>query len=72
MIATFLILFAGCLFGAVSAPHAPLVMSFLGWLFLAFGWLDAVFATASISLVLATVMSIVYLIMIRSKKERWV
>jgi hypothetical protein len=31
-----------------------------------------VFATASISLVLATVMSIVYLIMIRSKKERWV
>jgi len=72
MIATFLILFTGCLFGAVSAPHAPLVMSFLGWLFLAFGWLDAVFATASISLVLATVMSIVYLIMIRSKKERWV
>jgi len=72
MIATFLILFAGCLFGAVSAPHAPLVMSFLGWLFLAFGWLDAVFATASISLVLATVMSIVYLIMIRSKKEWWV
>lgn len=72
LIAVFIILFTGCFFGAVSAPHAPLIMCFLGWIFLVFGWLDAIILTAAVSLTLATVLSILYLIMVRSKKERWV
>jgi hypothetical protein len=72
LIAVFIILFTGCFFGAVSAPHAPLIMCFLGWIFLAFGWLDAIILTAAISLTLATVLSVLYLMMVRSKKERWV
>ncbi|MDD4921630.1 MAG: hypothetical protein PHS30_04020 [Bacteroidales bacterium] len=72
LIAVFIILFTGCFFGAVSAPHAPLIMCFLGWIFLVFGWLDAIILTAAVSLTLATVLSVLYLIMVRSKKERWV
>lgn len=72
MLATFLILFTGLLFGAISAPHAPLIMSFLGWIFLALGWLDAMLLTATAALTLATVLSVLTLVMVRSKKERFI
>jgi len=72
LMSCFLILFVGLLFGGISAPHAPLVMSFLGWIFLALGWLNAIITTAVPALLLASVLSVAYLIMVRSKKERWV
>jgi len=72
LIASFLILFTGLLFGAISAPHAPLIMSFVGWIFWALGWFDAVTLTAMASLTLATVLSVLMLIMWRSKKERYI
>ncbi len=72
MIAAFFVIFTGCLFGAISAPHAPLAMSFMGWLMFALGWMDAMGATAIAALVLASVLSVLVLVMVRSKKERWV
>lgn len=72
ILATFLILFTGLLFGAISAPHAPLIMSFMGWIFLALGWLDAMLLTATAALTLATVLSVLTLVMVRSKKERFI
>lgn len=72
LIAMFFVIFTGCLFGAISAPHAPLAMSFMGILMWALGWMDAMGTTAIASLVLATVLSVLFLVMVRSKKERWV
>lgn len=72
MIAMFFVIFTGCLFGAISAPNAPLAMCFMGWLMWALGWMDAMGATAVAALVLASVLSVLFLVMVRSKRERWV
>jgi hypothetical protein len=72
LISMFFVLFTGCLFGAISAPHAPLMMSFMGIICWALGWMNALGATAIAALVLATVLSVLTLVMVRSKKERWV
>lgn len=71
-IAVFIILFSGLLFGAISAPHAPLIMCFLGWIFLAFGWMDAIALSAMAVLTLASVLAVLNLVMVRSKKERYI
>ena len=65
------VLFAGALFSAISAPMAPLIMSFVGWICFALGWLGAVAVPAFAGLVLASVLAIAYLIAIGSHKERW-
>lgn len=72
MVATFLILFCGLLFGSISAPHAPLVMTFLGVVFFLLGWFDAVALTAVATLTLSAVLSVLTLFMVRSKQERYV
>jgi hypothetical protein len=71
LIAAGCVLFAGALFSAISAPMAPLIMSFVGWICFALGWLGAVAVPAFAGLVLASVLAIAYLIAIGSHKERW-
>jgi len=71
IMSAFFVLFAGALFSAISATAAPLIMSFVGWICYALRWLDSVATPALAGLVLATVMSIAYLIAIGSHKERW-
>jgi hypothetical protein len=72
IVATFLILFTGLLFGAISAPHAPLIMCFVGWVLFILGWMDVMILTAVAALTLATVLSVLTLVMVRSKKERFI
>jgi hypothetical protein len=71
LMASFFVLFAGALFSAISAPSAPLVMSFVGWICYAMHWFDAVALPAFAGLVLGSVMSVAYLMAVGSKKERW-
>jgi len=78
LIAAFLILFTGCLFGAISAPHAPLIMCFMAWIMYVLGFLNLMRGdtVAELKLLgamtLATVLSVLMLVMVRSKKERFV
>lgn len=72
-IAAFLILFTGCFFGATTSPtNGALIVCFEGWVFWGIGWLDDLGAGAVLCLTFATFISVLSIIMIRSRKERFV
>jgi hypothetical protein len=73
LIASFFIIFTGCLFAATTARMGPLIMTFEAGLFYAFGWLDIMGPTLPlILLALGGTLSVIVLIMERSKKERYI
>jgi len=72
-IAVFFILFTGMFFGAVTSPTIGAVITcFVGWIMWGIGWLEDMGAAAPTTLVFATFISVLSVVMIRSRKERYV
>jgi hypothetical protein len=72
-IAVFFILFTGMFFGAVTSPTIGAVITcFVGWIMWSIGWLADMGMAAPTALVFATFLSILSVIMVRSRKERWI
>ena len=72
-IAAFFILFFGLLFGATTSPTAGcIICCFVGWVFWGIGWLDDLGLNAPIALGFATFVSVMSVVMVGSKKERFV
>lgn len=71
-IAVFFILFTGMFFGAVTSPTVGAVVTcFVGWIMWGLGWLADMGSAAPIALVFATFIAILSVIMVRSRKERY-
>lgn len=63
------LMLAGCIFGATSAVAGAVLVCFLGWLFLAFGWLDDLGLGAPIALGAASVIAVIAVLQKRYREE---
>lgn len=71
-LAVFFILFTGMFFGAVTSPTIGSILTcFVGWIMWGIGWMDDMGLAAPTVLVFATFISFLSVIMVRSRKERY-
>ena len=68
-IALGILMLTGCIFGATSAVAGAVVVCFMGWVLLAFGWLDDLGLGAPLSLSAATVIAVVGVLQKRYREE---
>jgi len=68
-VAGFGLMLLGGIFGATSATRGMIIISFSGWLFWAFSWLDDLGAIAPVALGLVTTLAVISIITTRYREE---